>query len=188
MYRFAFFIIKIIAFFSLYIFPYRVMYYVKRIKDIFLSNRFALKIKSGNNFNIESPFHVKGHRYICIGHNFSACPGLRIECWDKYAGYSYFPQIVIGNNVLMGSQVLIIDHAHGEGNVDMFQAPIDRKLFSKGPIVIEDNVWIGDGVCILANVTIGCNSIIGANAVITKDIPPYSTVVGNNIILKRRSN
>ena len=175
MYRFAFFIIKIIAFFSLYIFPYRVMYYVKRIKDIFLSNR---------------------------------CPGLRIECWDKYAGYSYFPQIVIGNNVscnyrchigavnkivignnvLMGSQVLIIDHAHGEGNVDMFQAPIDRKLFSKGPIVIEDNVWIGDGVCILANVTIGCNSIIGANAVITKDIPPYSTVVGNNIILKRRSN
>ncbi len=99
MYRFTFFIIKIIAFFSLYIFPYRVMYYVKRIKDIFLSNRFALKIKSGNNFNIESPFHVKGHRYICIGHNFSACPGLRIECWDKYAGYSYFPQIVIGNNV-----------------------------------------------------------------------------------------
>mgnify|MGYP002933344774 FL=1 len=97
-------------------------------------------------------------------------------------------KIVIGNNVLMGSQVLIIDHAHGEGNVDMFQAPIDRKLFSKGPIVIEDNVWIGDGVCILANVTIGCNSIIGANAVITKDIPPYSTVVGNNIILKRRSN
>ena len=51
MYRFTFFIIKIIAFFSLYIFPYRVMYYVKRIKDIFLSNRFALKIKSGNNFN-----------------------------------------------------------------------------------------------------------------------------------------
>lgn len=47
MYRFTFFIIKIIAFFSLYIFPYRVMYYVKRIKDIFLSNRFALKIKSG---------------------------------------------------------------------------------------------------------------------------------------------
>ena len=70
----------------------------------------------------------------------------------------------------------------------MFQAPIDRKLFSKGPIVIEDNVWIGDGACILANVTIGCNSIIGANAVIKKDIPPYSTVVGNNIILKRTSN
>ena len=146
---------------------------------------------------------------ICIGHNFSACPGLRIECWDKYAGYSYFPQIVIGNNVscnyrchigavnkivignnvLIGSQVLIIDHAHGEGNVDMFQAPIDRKLFSKGPIVIEDNVWIGGGAILLPGVTIGKNSVIGAGSIVTRSIPENCVAVGNPCrIIKHLNN
>ena len=44
--------------------------------------------------------------------------------------------------------------------------------------MIEDNVWIGDKVTILANVKIGHNSIIGANSVVTKDIPPYTVVGG----------
>lgn len=38
---------------------------------------------------------------------------------------------------------------------------------------------VGEGVVILGGVTIGHHSIIGANAVITKDIPPYSVVIGN---------
>ena len=41
--------------------------------------------------------------------------------------------------------------------------PSKRKLTSKGAIIIEDNVWIGDKVTILSGVTIGVNSIIGAN-------------------------
>ena len=57
--------------------------------------------------------------------------------------------------------------------------PSLRKLYSKGPVIIEDNVWIGEGVAILPNVIIGENSIIGANAVVTKDIPRNSVVGGN---------
>ena len=53
-----------------------------------------------------------------------------------------------------------------------------RPLHSKGPIIIEDNVWVGENVCILENVRIGKCSIIGANAVVTHDIPPYSIAVG----------
>ena len=53
-----------------------------------------------------------------------------------------------------------------------------RRLHSKGPIIIEDNVWIGENACILENVRIGKCSIIGANAVVTHDIPPYSVAVG----------
>ena len=46
------------------------------------------------------------------------------------------------------------------------------------PVKIGDDVWIGRRVIILPGVTIGDGCIIGAGAVITKDIPPYSVVVG----------
>jgi acetyltransferase-like isoleucine patch superfamily enzyme len=51
-------------------------------------------------------------------------------------------------------------------------------VVSKGPVIIEDNVLIGEGAAILPNVTIGKNAIIGANAVITKDVPPNAVVGG----------
>jgi acetyltransferase-like isoleucine patch superfamily enzyme len=53
-----------------------------------------------------------------------------------------------------------------------------RKLFSKGPVVIEDDVLIGENVSILPGVRIGKASIIGAGAVVTKDIPPFSIAKG----------
>ena len=50
---------------------------------------------------------------------------------------------------------------------------------SKGPIVIEDDVWIGCHVIILRGVRIGRASIVAAGAVVTKDVPPNSVVGGN---------
>ena len=47
------------------------------------------------------------------------------------------------------------------------------------PVVIEDNVWIGQYSTILKGVTIGKGSIVATRAVVTKDVPPYSIVAGN---------
>lgn len=47
------------------------------------------------------------------------------------------------------------------------------------PIVIEDNVWIGGDVTILAGVTIGKGSVIGAKSLVNKDIPAHVVAVGN---------
>ena len=44
-------------------------------------------------------------------------------------------------------------------------------MYTAGPVIIEDGVWIGDKVTILPNVRIGKNAVIGANSVVTKDIP-----------------
>ena len=46
------------------------------------------------------------------------------------------------------------------------------------PIVVEDNVWIGTGVSVLAGVRIGKNSVIGAGSVVTRDIPPNVVAYG----------
>ncbi len=47
------------------------------------------------------------------------------------------------------------------------------------PVVIEDNVWIGQYSTILKGVTIGKGSIVATRAVVTKDVPPYTIVAGN---------
>lgn len=44
--------------------------------------------------------------------------------------------------------------------------------------IIKNNVDIGTGVVILGSVVIGEHSVVGANSVVTKDVPPYTTVAG----------
>ena len=88
-------------------------------------------------------------------------------------------EVRIGNNVLMASRIYISDHFHGNTSIETLKlAPLERPLISKGPVIIEDNVWIGEGVCIMPGVKVGRNAVIGANAVVTKDVPPYSIAVG----------
>lgn len=154
----------------------------------------------GQGSYIEYPAVINGGKYISIGNNFHGCARIKLDAFDRYGHDFFHPQliignnvnvlydchigcvnkIVIGNNVLIASKVLIMDHSHGETTkADMALAPALRRIVSKGPIFIEDNVWIGESAAILANVRIGHNSIIGANSIVTKDVPPYCVAVGN---------
>jgi acetyltransferase-like isoleucine patch superfamily enzyme len=151
------------------------------------------------NANVRHPVYLMNPKYFQIGSNFNAQPGLRLEAWDAFGGEHFYPLIKIGDNVslnwnvhigainrieihdnvLVGSHVLITDHAHGTVDArDLAAAPAQRPLSSKGPVVIERDVWIGEGVCILAGVTIGEGAVIGANAVVTADVPPRCVVGG----------
>ncbi len=49
----------------------------------------------------------------------------------------------------------------------------------KGDVVIGNDVWIGTNVFIGAGVSVGDGAIIGAHSVVTKNVEPYSVVVGN---------
>jgi acetyltransferase-like isoleucine patch superfamily enzyme len=165
--------------------------------SLYKSNEFN---KVGNNIRLHYPIYLHGGKHITIGDNFYADFRLRLEAWDDHLGYKFTPKIIIGKNVsinsdchigaineiiiedgvLIASKVYISDHYHGEITSETLNLiPSQRKLFSKGPIKIEKNVWIGEGVVILPNLTIGENSIIGANTVVTKSIPKNSVVGGN---------
>ena len=62
-----------------------------------------------------------------------------------------------------------------------------EKSESKGDVVIGNDVWIGYGANILSGVKIGDGSIIGANAMVTRNVEPYSIVVGNpGKVIKKR--
>ena len=89
-------------------------------------------------------------------------------------------RIKIGNRLLTGKWVTITDNSHGYTDVETLQiAPIKRPIFSKGPVIIGNDVWIGDKATILPGVTIGDGAIIAANAVVTKDVPAYCVAAGN---------
>lgn len=194
---------------SLFAYPHALSYFVARVRNIVVSKRFCLLTQNVNsNVYLEYPISIYGHKYIRCG-SFSSRAGLRLECYDSYAGENYSPsliigenvcfnfrchigvinKVIIGNNVLIGSNVLITDHAHGYSDVsDIKIPPYKRLLYSKGPVIIEDNVWIGENVSILPNVRIGHNSIVGANSVVTKDLPPCSVAVGNPVKIVKRIN
>ena len=183
-----------------YIFCPRIIRILKNFGNIFYTGWVKRGFKRyGNDSMIEYPIILFGKKYISIGNNFETRGRLRIEAFDNFKNHSYNPEIiikdnvsfnydchlgainkiVIGNNVLIGSRVLITDHFHGLAQIKFLEIPPkERKLISKGPIFIEDNVWIGEGAVIMPNVTIGMNSIIGANAVVTKNVPKNCYAVG----------
>lgn len=53
-------------------------------------------------------------------------------------------------------------------------------------IEIGNDIWIGAHSIIRSGVTIGDGAVIGSGSVITKDIAPYTIVVGNNRVIKQR--
>lgn len=115
------------------------------------------------------------------GETFSPEVKIGKECnFGDYFNLTCIDGITIGCGVLTGRWVTITDNSHGTTDeiVDG-EAPASRKLHSKGPVVIEDNVWIGDKATILPGVVIGRNSIVGANSLVTKSVPPNSVVGGN---------
>lgn len=155
--------------------------------------------KSTFDLIISYPCDMRGGKYIQCGKGVFLGPNGILAAWDTFHGKKYSPQIIIGNNVtigtnfhisaigqitigdnvLMGKGVTIVDNGHGyPTRYDMDIDPKKRNLRVYGPLTIEKNVWIGDKVTIIGGITIGQGAIIGSNSVVTKDIPPYSVVVG----------
>jgi acetyltransferase-like isoleucine patch superfamily enzyme len=181
---------------------YKNLFYTHWIKNNFKNcdgqiNRF-IKLRGGKYVGIESNTTVdSGTRLeawdsygeqkfspeIRIGSNTLIGNDCHISCVNR---------IDIGNHVAIASRCLIVDNVHGDFNIanftfangpdvpDVFlKNAFTRDLYSKGPIIIEDNVHIGENCTIMAGVTIGHNSVIAANTVVLRSIKPFSMVFGN---------
>lgn len=149
---------------------------------------------------IRYPFRVRGKLFIQIGNGFTTGFNCRLDVFNHYnlkgpllkigknveinddVHIAAVESVIIGDDVLIASKVYIADHNHGSYkgiNQDSpLTPPNSRKIFT-APIVIENNVWLGEFVCILQGVTIGEGSIIGAMSVVSKNIPPFSIAVGS---------
>lgn len=155
---------------------------------------------TGKDILIGRSFHLRGGKHIIVGDNFFIDNFCTLTAWEFYGTEKLHPEIRVGNNchigeynhitstnkiiigdgLLTGRWVTITDNSHGKTDyASLLEPPIERKIYSKGPVIIGNNVWIGDKATILPGVTIGDGAVIGANTVVTKDVPPFCIIVGN---------
>lgn len=93
-------------------------------------------------------------------------------------------KLIIGANCsLSGSCNFLLGGEHDFNSITTY--PYMYRIFkkkndvkSKGPIIVDDEVWIGDGAWITSGVHIGKGAIVATGAVVTKNVPPYSIVGG----------
>lgn len=147
------------------------------------------KIEIGRDFKVNSSFK---------SNNIGVFTRSRITTNDKNAEIiigdnvgissatiSAFSKIVIGDNTLIGGNVLITDsdwHPLDPEN------RLDNSKIKTFPVYIGKNVFIGTRSIILKGVRIGDNSVIGAGSVVTHDIPENVIAVGNPCVVVRILN
>ncbi len=185
---------KIAASFDLY---FKWTLFVNECYASFISHRFG---NASNLCVLGKPCMIRGGKNIYLGEHVTLGKDCRLETTSIYHDQTFNPTLSIGDNsviqtlchigcinkitigkfVTVAERTLIIDHHHGDtSQEEMIKGPRQRKLVSKGPIIIGDCVAIGENCIIMPGVTIGEHSQIGGGSVVTHSIPPYSIAVGN---------
>lgn len=125
---------------------------------------------------------LSGKSSFIFGPNPTGTPELFVGD-DTFIGHGC--GLHVGRSVRIGRHCLI---AGGVQIFDMDGHPLDAAERRAGsptpsesilPVVISDDVWIGNGALILKGVTIGERAIVAARAVVTRDVPPDTIVAGN---------
>ncbi len=108
-------------------------------------------------------FGVKIGRYTSIGEAVQIGRGSHPISWGSTSPLFYQPHR------------FVLDQERPEAVAYHFNAPEQTAKIT----TIGNDCYIGHGAFIGQGVTIGDGAVVGAYAVVTKDVPPYSVVVGN---------
>ncbi len=162
---------------------------------------YGLLRECGSGFSPGSGFSVVSPGCISVGINLVTGRNVRFHAWPSYAGVANAPLgttlirigsgvfindssyitaahgIDVGDNCLIGSNVLIADNSHGEISFDA-SPRIRQPLSAKGRVSIGKNVWICNNAVIVSGVSIGDHCIVAANSVVTKSFPARSLIAG----------
>jgi len=128
--------------------------------------------KGGEMINDNSRFSLGLMSYLGAG--------VRVFSWGGEN-----ERLTIGNYVSVADDVTFLlggNHSYKGFSTFPFKVRYfgyPEESLSKGPIVIDDDVWIGYGSIILSGIVIGRGACIAAGSVVTKDVKPYTVVAGN---------
>lgn len=138
-------------------------------KGVFISNYNIIHVISKNG--MKGSLKIGENTYIGECNNLRAAGG----------------PIEIGKNCMIAEFVTLVASNH---KMNFGELMIEQDWDStKCGIFIDDDVWIGANSVILPGVHIGKGCVIGAGSVVTKDVKPFSIVVGNPArILKKRDS
>lgn len=134
------------------------------LTEITVEGKSELRIDRKLKMHNGAKIRVRKGGKLEIGKNFGMSNGCVVTAYDH---------IKIGDNVMLGPNVLIYDQDHdyrAEGGVAAMK-------FKTTPVVIGNNVWIGANTLILRGTTIGDNSVVGGGTVIKGEYPPNSVII-----------
>lgn len=108
-------------------------------------------------------------RGVNIGKNCHFCPYVQLDL--------VYPHLIdIGDNVTLGSNVMIFSHMNPTANTFLKNGEYPRKIAN---VCIKSGAVLTPGSIIMAGVTIGQNSIVSPGSVVYQDVPDHCVVVGN---------
>jgi acetyltransferase-like isoleucine patch superfamily enzyme len=186
---------------------------VNFLKYHFELKRNNLQNNSNNPYNInfeansfiESPKKIDNGNCISFGENTSVGFDGWIGAIKNYGLQKFNPKVIFEKNVRVGNYccvtaidkivikegtlcseyLYVSDHYHGT-DPSLQISPAKQPLFSKGPVEIGKNCFIGYRVSILSGVKLGDYCVVGAHSVVNKSFPDYSMVAGSPAKLIKR--
>lgn len=138
------------------------------LTEITVEGKSELRIDKKLKMHNGAKIRVRKGGKLEIGKNFGMSNGCVVTAYEH---------ITIGDNVMLGPNVLIYDQDHdyrAEGGVAAMK-------FKTAPVTIGNNVWIGANTLILRGTTIGDNCVVGGGAVIKGTYPPNSVIIQKRI-------
>jgi acetyltransferase-like isoleucine patch superfamily enzyme len=108
---------------------------------------------------------------VHIGEGTNVTPGLVVN--DGYSGLCR-----IGNRVSIATNVTLVADSNPNNSRLCEEPYVKEHLIKSGPVVIEDDVWLGTNAVVLPGVRVGRGAVVGAGAVVTRDVAPFTVVAG----------
>jgi maltose O-acetyltransferase len=93
---------------------------------------------------------------------------------------------IIGRDVMMGPEVLILSGSHSFQRIDIPMR--EQGAPARRAVRIGDDVWIGARSILLPGVVVGNHCIVAAGSIVTKEVPDYAVVAGNPARIVRFRN
>ena len=98
-----------------------------------------------------------------------------VSIGDNFRFIGYSEPAIIGNNVVLGFDCVLITTQHNYGDRGK---NIKDQGYRDAKIIIEDDVFFGGRVYVMPGVRIGKGTYVGSGSIISKSIPPYSIAWG----------
>lgn len=137
--------------------------------------------KFGKGSHIGRGWIIPNPQFIFIGNN--------VHIQDHCRLMSDSAKIIIKDHAILAGEVAV--HA-GDHRFDIpgrwidSMTLADKRPSDAGGVVIEEDTWIGGRATILQGVIIGRGAIVGGGSIVTKNVAPYSIVVGVNRVVGMR--
>jgi len=137
------------------------------------------KVKLSEGVKIIDGVNVMAESKLTIG-RYTSLNGPNTDIFCK------IHPVNIGSFVSIARAVSIQEYNHKTDfpssyflSINVFKTKVQKDIFSKGPITIGNDVWIGTQCVILSGANIGHGVIVAANSVVTGEIPPYAIAAGS---------